>query len=72
MALLLISCRVGPFLRALGEADEIGDRVGRLLLKELAGNAPHGRIHQNAGAVRVNHRGRGSLRGIGNILRGLG
>ena len=47
---LLKGFGVGPVFGAFGEADEVGDGDGGLLVIELAGEAPHGGIDDGRGA----------------------
>ena len=66
---------VNPVLCALGQPDEVGDSVRRLLLVELASDAAHRGVHHHKWPV-GNRCGLGSsLRRVGNIracrLRGL-
>jgi hypothetical protein len=67
VVLLLLGGGVGPVDGAFGQADEVGDRLGRLLLVELAGDAAHGGIHDDGRAVGMDH-GRGG--GLGRVGQG--
>ena len=58
---LLQGLGVGPVLGAFGEADEVGDGDGRLLVVELAGQAAHGGVDDGGGAG--GHDGRLDLAG---------
>jgi len=41
---------IGPIFGAFGEADEVGDGDGSLLIVELAGEAAHGGVKDDGGA----------------------
>jgi hypothetical protein len=56
---------IGPIPGALGEGDEVGDRVRRLLFVELAGDAAHRGIHHHKRPV-------GHSGGFGRSLRRVG
>ena len=47
--LLLPRLRIGPFLRAFGQADEIGDGIRRLGLKELYRETAFGGVELRVG-----------------------
>ena len=61
---------VGPVNGSFGEADEVGYRLWRLLLVELASDAAHGGIHDHGRAAGVDHGRGGSLGCIGQRLCG--
>ena len=51
LAMLLGGALVGaPILGALGQADEVGDGVGGLLVEGLAGEPAHGGVNDDGGA----------------------
>ena len=48
--LLLAGRRVAPLLRAVGEADEVGDRLGRFLVEQSNRERAFGRIEASVSA----------------------
>ncbi len=72
VVLLLVGDGVGPVFGALGESDEVGDGVWGLLLEELAGDAAHGSVHDDVGAVGLHQCGGGGRGRVGDFVGGLG
>ena len=70
--LILSGCRVDPIPRALGQSNEVGHSFGRLTLKELAGDAAHGGVHDHGGAVGMGEGGGGGLGCIRQVVLGVG
>ena len=67
VVLLLVGRGVGPVLGALGQRDEVGYRLGRLLLIELAGDAAHGGVHDDDWAIGTGQGGCGGLGRVGQV-----
>jgi len=68
----LLGFRVGPVAGSFSELDEVVDGFWGLFLKKLAGDAAHGCVEDDRGAVGDGHGGGSGLGGVGNLFSGLG